>query len=121
MKYELPEVKAQDVAKVTNYMMTFHCGHENAATRNKIVSVLGMDDRYFRLVCSVIPEILTSHRRGYWILPLVDATGEETKIALETQKEDRRRIISDYLRMKRRKQAIKRMSEKAKQFTFAGV
>ena len=116
---QVPIVSQEDIARVNAHMMINHCGYRSASMRYQITQTLHMEDRHFRQVCSQIPEIITSHLYGYYILPLVDLTGEETRIAREIiNGEDRRRMISLYLRQRRQKQAIRKMSDKERQLAF---
>lgn len=108
-----------DVARIRTYMYQNHCGYKHAAPRRDIAKVLGMEDRYFRATCSSIDELMTSSRLNYYILPLVDITGEETRMAKQiVEGEERRRMIALYLRQRRQRQAIRRMSGD-KQMAFA--
>lgn len=103
-------VSMEDIEKVRRYMIDYHCGWRRAHRRQDIARVLGMEDRHLRNVCAEIPEIMASHDLGYYILPLVDKTGEETKVARSIiDGEDRRRLISLYLRQRRRRKAIEEM------------
>ncbi len=113
-------VSADDILKVTNYMLFAHQGFIKAVPRKQIAEALGLDDRYFRDVCAEIPEIITSEKYGYYILPLTDPTGLEARRAREIiNGEDRHRMISLYLRMRRRRQAITRMLDRERQLQFA--
>jgi hypothetical protein len=113
-------VSADDVIRVKNYMMFFHQGFVKARPRKLIAQSLGIEDRRFRDICAEIPEIITSHRFGYYILPLVDLTGIETRRARDIlDGEDRRRIITLYLRMRRQRQAVKIMQNAEKQMELA--
>ena len=116
-------VSQYDIDKVKTYMYSFYCGFIKARPRQVIASALGYEDRHFRAICSMIPECITSHIYGYYILPLVDTTGIETRRAREILNgEDRRRIIALYLRMRRQREAIKRMESAEKQLhLFSGV
>jgi hypothetical protein len=112
-------VSTEDINRVKDYMMNYHQGFVRARPRQIIASALGMEDRHFRAICAEIPEIITSHRFGYYILPLLDATGIETRRARDIlDGEDRRRIIALYLRMRKQRQAIKRMQDKERQLAF---
>jgi hypothetical protein len=105
---------------VTNYMYANNLGYKQAQPRKMIADDLGIEDRRFREVCSEIPEIITSVKYGYYLLPLTDPTGEETRVAREIlEHEDRRRIVALYLRNRRQRQAIKRMEAKEQQKEFA--
>jgi predicted translin family RNA/ssDNA-binding protein len=101
-------------------MMSFACGFRRARPRQEIIEALGLDDRYFRDICAETPEIITSEKFGYYILPLVDPTGEETRFALKEVNEGdmRRKIIGMYLRMRRQRNAIRRLQDKEKQLAF---
>ena len=115
-----PEINPNDIARVQDYMTAHHCGYKNATPRQNIAIALNMPDRYFREVCSEIPEIITSIHYGYWILPLVDPVGLETMVAREVlDKEDRRRIIALYLRNRKQRKAIQNMTEKNKQLELS--
>lgn len=115
-----PTVTNDDIVVVRRYMMSQHCGFNKARPRMVIAEALKMEDRHFRAVCAEIPEIITSHQFGYYILPLVDLSGEETRKAREIlEGEDKRRIISLYLRMRRQRQAVRRMAGKERQPAFA--
>jgi hypothetical protein len=108
-----------DIARVKSYMYSLYCGKDNRAPRHEIASKLGIEDRSFRLICSQIPEIITSSRWGYYILPLVDLTGEETRFARAiVEGEERRRMIALYLRQRRQRKAIKNMGMSEKQYEF---
>lgn len=105
------EVGLKDIERVREWMMTWACGYHNFRKRREIVSSLGMEDRYFRAVCAKIPEIITSSHEGYYILPLVDLSGDEVRYAREiVMGEERRRIISLYLRHRRQREAIQRLA-----------
>jgi len=111
------EAWPQDIARVRDHMMRNHCGWRCAARRQDIAQALVMEDRHLRNVCAEIPEIISSHELGYYILPLMDMDGEETRKALEIiNGEDRRRMISLYLRQRRRRKAIKEMRDKGSGF-----
>ena len=115
-------VNEVDKQKVVEFMMKYRCGHFNASPRHEIIKYLNMDDRYFREVCSLIPEIITSAEHGYYILPLTDPTGEETRFARQiVEGEERRRMIALYLRQRKQRQAIKRMEAAERQLEFTGV
>ncbi len=115
-----PTISEDDIIRVKNYMYSSHCGFIKACPRQIIAQNLGYEDRYFREVCSQISEIITSAKFGYYILPLVDLTGLETRRAREIlDGEDRRRIIALYLRMRRQRQAIKIMQAAEKQMEMA--
>ena len=115
----MSEVKAQEKERVINYMMSFYCGYRKAGPRIQIAFALGLEDRYFRQVCAEIPEIITSSFSGYYILPLIDLTGEEAKAARNIlENEDRRRIIALYLRNRKQKAAVKKMQDGEKQYVF---
>ena len=109
------EVSQADIIKVKNYMYKYHCGHNNRTWRHTIAKTLNMPDRHFRKVCSFISEIITSSKQGYYILPLTDFTGEETKIAVELLKEERKKIISLYRRGKGQRKAISKMAMSKKE------
>jgi len=111
-----PKVSQEDIERVRDYMMNYHRGFIQARPRQVIAHALGYRDRHFRAICAAIPEIISSSHYGYYILPLVDATGIETRRAREIlDGEDRRRIIALYLRMRRQRQAIKRLEMAEKQ------
>ncbi len=113
-------VLKEEIDKVRDHMMGYHCGCHHAIPRQRIAAILGMEDRHFRDVCAEIPEIITSVHRGYWILPLVDATGEETAAARSVlEHEDRRRVISLYLRMRRQRSAVAALTQKHTQTELA--
>lgn len=77
------------------------------------------DDREFRELCADIPEIITS-TDGYYILPLVDLSGEETHHALEIiNGQSRRRMIALYLRQRRQRKAIHKMRDTVTQPEFS--
>ena len=116
----MDKLSQEDINKVRDYMMNYYQGFVRARPRQIIAQALGMEDRHFRAICAEIPEIITSHRFGYYILPLVDTTGIETRRARDiVNGEDRRRIIALYLRMRRQRQAIKRMQDAEKQMELA--
>jgi hypothetical protein len=115
-----PTVSIEDINRVKDYMMNYHQGFVKARPRQVIAQTLGIEDRHFRAICAEIPEIITSHRFGYYILPLVDLTGIETRRARDIlDGEDRRRMISLYLRMRRQRQAIKKMQAAERQMELA--
>ena len=115
-----PIISPDDIIRVKNYMYSHHCGYKNAQPRRVITDALQMEDRYFREVCSQIPEIITSIEYGYWILPLTDVSGLETMVAKQViEGEDRRRIIALYLRNRRQRIAIKKMQDKERQMELA--
>ena len=100
-------------------MMSFACGYQRARPRQEIVEALEMEDRYFRELVSEIPEIITSSKSGYWILPLVDITGIEVKKAREViEGEDRRRMIVLYLRQRKQRQVLRNLEGLEKQLAF---
>lgn len=106
------QVNEHDKQRVRDYMMAFVCGYRNARPRREIAQVLQMEDRYFREVCSEIPEIITSVKWGYWILPLVDRFGDEVRMArVVIEGEDRRRIIALYLRHRRQRRAVSQLNQ----------
>lgn len=117
------EINELDRGRVISYMLRHHCGYKAAAPRRMIAQALEMEDRYFRLVCSTIDEIITSSKYGYWILPLVDLSGLEVKFAMEeVENEERRRMIALYLRQKRQRAAIRKlMPQQETQMSFAGA
>jgi hypothetical protein len=113
-------VMKEEIDKVRDHMMRYHCGYRRAFPRQQIAPVLRMEDRHFRDVCAEIPEIITSIHSGYWILPLVDASGEEARVAKSVlENEDRRRIIALYLRMRRQREAINTLRLKHTQTELA--
>ena len=104
-------IKKEDIDRVIVWMMKWACGYKNARNRKEIINCLMMEDRYFREVCSTIPEIITSSQEGYYIMPLVDKLGDEVRHAREiVEGEDRRRIVSQYLRYRRQKAAIAKLA-----------
>ena len=116
------EVSHDDILRIKNYMMNNHQGYKKAMPRHIIASALNIPDRHFRQVCSQIDEIITSHKFGYYILPLYDFSGIETMVAKEiVEGEERRRIVALYLRSRRQRKAISKMSmaKKEEQMTFA--
>ena len=114
------KVDPQDRDRIIRYMMANHCGYKRAVPRQDIADALGMPDRYFRTVCATIPEILTSCNYGYYILPLVDLTGEEMRVAREIlEGENRRSLIASYLRHRKQREAIRRMEHKERQMELA--
>jgi len=126
------EVDLKDIERVKDWMYKYSCGFSNARPRKEIIYCLRMEDRYFRQVCSTIPEIITSSHnekdtdkgQGYYILPLVDVSGEEVRHAREiVYGEERRRMIALYLRQRRQREAIRRLADKETQktFDFTGV
>lgn len=115
------EVSCADILRIKNYMMDKHQGYKKAMPRHIIAGALNMPDRHFRQVCSQIDEIITSHKCGYYVLPLYDFSGVETMIAKEiVEGEERRRIVNLYLRSRRQRKAISKMamSKKEEQLTF---
>ena len=113
-------VRPEDIFKVTNYMMTFHCGYRKAMPHSQIAKSMGYAGRVFRDICAEIPEIIGGVQLGYYCLPLVDLTGEETRVARDILNgSERRRMIALYLRQRRQRQAIKRMEGAEKQMEFA--
>jgi len=114
-------VSDEDIFRVRAHMMAFHCGYRNACPRQKIASHLGMTDRLFRDVCAEIPEVFTSVHYGYWILPLVDETGEEVRVAKDVlENEDRRRVIALYMRTRRQRHAVRKLEGvRQQEFSFA--
>ena len=106
--------------QIVVYMTRYHVGHKNGTARANIVSALGIDDRTFRDLCSEIPEIITSSKWGYYILPLVDRTGEEVRVARDIiEGEDRRRLIALYLRQRRQRKALRILADKPLADLFA--
>lgn len=106
------EINPEDIKRVTEWMLKWACGYKNARNRKDIENCLMMEDRYFRTVCAEIPEIITSSKGGYWILPSIDPSGDEIRHAREiAMGEDRRRIISLYLRHRRQREAIQRLAD----------
>ena len=82
-----------------------------------------MEDRKFRKICAAIPEIMTSSKYGYYILPLYTLDRREIEVAKEIlENEDRRRMIALYLRQRKQRSAVKRLEEnslfKEKQLDF---
>jgi len=113
-------VLKEEIDKVREFMARYHCGFHRAHPRQQIAQALSMEDRHFRDVCAEIPEIITSVHRGYWILPLVDMTGEEAAAAKAIlEHEDRRRIIALYLRMRRQRSAVAALQTQHIQSQFA--
>lgn len=116
------QISQEEIQKVKKYMMDYCCGYKNARPRQEIVEFLRMPDRQFRDICAEIPEIITSVHSGYWILPLVDATGEEIRAAREVlEGQDRRRVIALYVRMRRQRLVLRNLEGKIKQQEFAYV
>jgi len=108
-----------DRDRVKSYMYQNHVGFKHAAPRRDIAKTLGFEDRYFRQICADISECITSSHIGYYILPLVDLTGEETKMARDiVLGEERRRMVALYLRQRRQREAIRKMAGD-KQMAFA--
>lgn len=115
-------IEDNEVAKVMAYMYDNVCGYRSSKPRGAIALVLGIEDRHFRAICATIDEVITSCHRGYYILPLVDPTGEETRVARDiVENEDRRRVIALYLRTRRQKVAIKKMQSAERQQEFVGI
>lgn len=104
----------ETVSQVKSYFYAHCIGYEKRKHRTEITTLLNIPDRQFRAVCAEIPEIISTHDGGYYILPLVDTTGEETRIARAIiEGEDRRRMIALYLRQRRRRQAIQRLQDRS--------
>jgi hypothetical protein len=99
-------------------MKAHHCGFANRAKRGQIALALFMEDRYFRELCSQIPEIITSSAEGYYFLPAEDPAGTEETKALELIDENRRRAIALFLRSKRQKRAVREMATRKIQMSM---
>jgi len=104
-----------DKQRIVDYMRAFRCGYKNRSPRKEIADVLNMDDRKFRELCADIPEIITSSTGGYYILPLNDPTGEESRIARELLSESRKRAVSLFWRAKKQRRAIDEMENQIAQ------
>lgn len=112
-------IPTEEVNRVKDYMNLFYCGKARRTPRRQIADALGIEDRRFREICSEIPEIITSSKFGYYILPLTDPTGEETTFARNiVEGEERRRMIALYLRQRRQRVAIKKMQAAERQMEF---
>jgi len=99
-------------------MKAHHCGFANRGKRGQIALALFMEDRYFRELCSQIPEIITSSAEGYYFLPAEDPAGTEEAKALELIDENRRRAIALFLRSKRQKRAVREMATRKIQMSM---
>jgi hypothetical protein len=107
-----------DIKRITDWMKAHHCGFANRAKRGQIALALFLEDRYFRDLCSQIPEIITSSAEGYYFLPTEDPTGTEEAKALELIDENRRRAIALFLRSKRQKRAVREMATRRIQMSM---
>lgn len=115
----MEQINEMDRGRVISYMMRHHCGYKAAAPRKMISRALEFEDRYFRAVCASIPEIITSVKFGYWILPLVDTSGMEIKMARDVvDNEERRRMIALYLRQRKQRNAINKIASATTQYSF---
>jgi len=104
---------------ITEWFYKNACGYKKIIHRKFILADLtwqipGLEDRELRKMCADIPEIITS-TSGYYVLPLTDPTGVETAIALEYMNQSRRRLVSEYLRGRRNRQAIRKMNDATRQ------
>lgn len=100
--------------RILNYMKANCCGYMNAKPRREIVNATFIDDRSFRDICAEIPEIITSSKKGYYVLPDVPSVSEQD-IALEAIKEHRRRAISSLTRLKGQRNFIRGIRDSVKQ------
>ena len=107
-----------DTNRIINHMKAHHCGFANRAKRDQIARALFLEDRYFRELCSQIPEVMTSSTEGYWLIPQEDPTGGEYHQAMNTIGENRRRAISLFLRSRRQKRAIQAMVDRKCQMSM---
>lgn len=123
---------------VRDYMYTHAKGYRNIVTRKSILDGVGVIcDRSLREILAEIPEVISTSNdtvvlpdgeivqlqsAGYYVLPLRDDDGRETRIARAiVNGEDRRRMIHLYLRQRQRRQAIRMMEESECQVMMAGV
>ena len=107
-----------DTNRIINHMKAHHCGFANRTKRDQVARALFFEDRYFRDLCSQIPEIITSSAEGYYFLPTEDPTGAEEAKALELIDENRRRAIALFLRSKRQKRAVREMATRRIQMSM---
>ena len=96
-----------DRTRIIDWMMSNACGFRSILPRQQIAQALNLPDRLFRRICADIPEIITNSKLrhikewgyeitvkpGYYILPLTDYSGTETKIAKILLRETTSRLI----------------------------
>ena len=65
---------SEDKQKVLDWGMKYMAGFRNARTREDILPFIQMDDRRFRECASALiheGNMCSSHKRGYWAVPLM--------------------------------------------------
>ena len=110
----------KDKVLVEEYMWVFHRGLSNSATRDKITSQIGIEDRRFRAITAQIDEIFTHATHGYWYASETPSKDEITAIK-ETLKQEQSRMVALYLRQKRRKRILRMIENKKEPDLFGGV